>query len=190
MKKIFWPLVLLVFGCGVKVPDDNFFSCPTSEDFTGNGAIYNMNAGEKIANRFHLNGLNTATLNLSSVRLYMSTDNITSVTAKIYLGDDNDPDSGTLLGTGTGVVSTHTSNPNTPVDIYFSNPVKLAVTTPNSDSYYLVIESSSGAYDVTVSTISKISRSRMDQYTSGSWRIGAQGVENISMVFNYSGCSK
>lgn len=190
LKKLKYLSFILLIGCGVEEPKlTDIVKCPSSEDFSSNDFTYSMNAGEKVANRFNVNGITTGTINLSSLRLFMSTDNITSVNIKVYLGDDyRNPDYGTLLNSTTVNVTSNNSNSETPVDIILSSVVPLKVETSPGTDYFIVISPLPGAYDLNVTSLQKISKARIDTYT-GSWNIGgSNGSGNVSMKFNYSGC--
>lgn len=178
-------------SCGAKVTAPLQFTCPSSEDFSSNDLVFNMGAGEIIANRFNLNGLTTGSINLSSVRLYMTTQNINSITVSIYDGNSSGaPNGGTLIHSTTKAITTHSASPTSPVDIALSSPVPLYVETTTGNDYFIVISPTPGAYSISYTSRAYISQSQISMYNGVTWGKGAQFADNLSMAFTYAGCSK
>ena len=161
-------------------------SCTASEDLSSIDGTTPMSASQPIGQAALMNGTVGETFDLSNVRVFGSTNALSSITLRIYR--DAVPktftfDAGTLLGTSIVTTGLGSSNAATPIDFPFSSAIGLS----EGSSYSFIVTGLGGAYTMSNFSPSSYADGELATKTTGTWNsIASTG---LAMTLTYSGCS-
>ena len=165
------------------------YSCPTSEDFSGNSSTLSVGATEKISEGFGLNGIVGAKLHLTEIIINMDTSNLSSIKLSLYKdlveSHVHTPDDGTLLGTVTVTSGLGSSDSSTEISFYFSSSVSLDV----GGKYFFVLEPTGGSFNISQITPQKVTSATIWKHNGSSWSQISSTGSNLSFSMNYSHCT-
>ncbi|MGI4992451.1 hypothetical protein ACRXCV_07470 [Halobacteriovorax sp. GFR7] len=192
MKKIIMLLFMLATMTSCVSEDDLdsvFGHCPSSEDISGPGYSVDLTSGQRVAQELWMNGIVGATIYMDRIRLFMSSENLTSVTVSVYRDLEeahlHTPDDGTLVGTATLTSGLGSADPATEHDLYFSSPVPFQV----GKTYYLVVDTAGGDFSMSITSPGYLSYTGVRVYNGSSWNTPYGYDTNISFDTYYSNCT-
>lgn len=198
-KPVLWFALLTATGCKSSTSSPQYV-CPANEDFTS-GATDLVPVSPSpglVYQSAHANGVVGATLTLSSVRVLMSTENLTEIQLEVRKELD-----GSFAGTHEQwfnerteiiAVSSKTSGFESSalpiaVDFNFPSRVDLEVT----KTYYFVISAVGGVFYVRTSTYQTINGEAKTRDSLGGWETirtySNNRMQSLGMRFLYSQCS-
>ncbi|EPZ49935.1 putative lipoprotein [Bacteriovorax sp. BAL6_X] len=192
MKKIIILLFILTTITSCVSEDDldtALAYCPTGEDISGPGSTINITAGQRVAQELSMNGIIGATVYMDRIRLFMSSENLSSVSVKVYKdieeSHSHTPDDGTLVGAATLTSGLGSADPATEHDLYFSSPVPFQV----GKTYYLIVDGVGGDFSMSITTPGYLPTSRINIYNGSNWTSPYGYDPNISFDVYYSHCT-
>lgn len=184
-------LIISLQGCGPKTPEAQ---CPSEEDYAyaSSSVVLDPTPG-KIVQEGYVDGVIGASINLSKIRLLMSSSGMTSVTMEVRK-DPGGSFAGTmdqyysthlqLLGSATVTTGLGSTSSTTPIDFEFSSPISLEVST----NYYFIL-SATGTGQALVSTRNRVLNGFLSiRSATTSWG-STNSTESLAIKLTYSGCS-